>query len=460
MFFCDIIRRKEENLGKGVKNMENAIMAIVNSNLTAEQKDALLRELANESIKKQQNQNSFEAKRAKLVEKERQKAKETRERLEKYQKEAYRKEIIKNSKAKALEYINELAKIKNNHGEYIYKDLEKEYKDGKITEAEIYALYERINNNKMYEDLFKKLDENPVQDVADNNESQNIVSLEEAADKMTTDEMNTILNMFASQTKDENVLDEIANRLRVNKDSLEEIAKLKEENLKENENITKSNDDNEQNNEEEKDKDIEQSSFAENNKENSSSYPVLQNPFNLKPFGVIGDTEYRNDGKPERKIVKLINNVKDKISNLVNKLNSRKYSESSLPNSVMGKEQNINSNEKVINKVLGESGLEMPVNTFAEDNKQALEEEESQNPAEMMEEENKSQADKISDIAGFEMPVNTFAENNKPVLEEEESQNPAEMKEEENKSQADNILNIAGLEMPVNTFNQGSSKNR
>ena len=418
MFFCDIIRRKEENLGKGVKNMENAIMAIVNSNLTAEQKDALLRELANESIKKQQNENSFEAKRAKLVEKERQKAKETRERLEKYQKEAYRKEIIDISDREAQKYIEELAKVKNNQGEYIYKNLEQEYKNGKITKQEIYDLYEKVfyDKTEIYENVFKNIEENPVQDVADNNESQNTVSLEEAADKMTTDEMNTILNMFASQTKDENVLDEIANRLRVNKDSLEEIAKLKEENLKENENITKSNDDNEQNNEEEKDKDIEQSSFAENNKENSSSYPVLQNPFNLKPFGVIGDTEYRNDGKPERKIVKLINNVKDKISNLVNRLNSRKHSESSLPNSVMGKEQNINSNEKVINKVLGESGLEMP--------------------------------------------VNTFAENNKPALEEEENQNPAEMKEEENKSQADNILDIAGLEMPVNTFNQGSSKNR
>ena len=185
--------------------MENAIRAISNSNLTAEEKDALLRELANESIKKQQNENSFEAKRAKLVEKERQKAKETRERLEKYQKEAYRKEIIKNSKVKALEYINELAKIKNNHGEYIYKDLEKEYKDGKITEAEIYALYERINNNKMYEDLFKKLDENPVQDVADNNESHDAIKnkLKEKENKNENENENDSLKDDLSEDENE-----------------------------------------------------------------------------------------------------------------------------------------------------------------------------------------------------------------------------------------------------------------
>ena len=43
--------------------MENAIVTIINSNLTEEQKEALLKELANESIKKQQAENSFETKR-------------------------------------------------------------------------------------------------------------------------------------------------------------------------------------------------------------------------------------------------------------------------------------------------------------------------------------------------------------------------------------------------------------
>ena len=67
-------------------------------------------------------------------------------------------------------------------------------------------------------------------------ESEGPLSLEEAADEMTVDEMNTILNMVSAETKDDQILNDIANRLRVNPDSLEEIAKLKEQNLKQNEN--------------------------------------------------------------------------------------------------------------------------------------------------------------------------------------------------------------------------------
>ena len=207
--------------------MENAIVTIINSNLTEEQKEALLKELANESIKKQQAENSFETKREQLIEKNRQKAQETRERLEQYQKEAYKKEIIANSDKEVQKYIEELSKIKNNRGESIYKDLEQEYKEGKITKQEIYDLYERFlhgNREVVYEDVFKNIDDMTEK------EFQGPLSLEEAADEMTVDEMNTILNMASSGTKDEEILNNIANRLGVSPNSLEEIAKFKEKN--------------------------------------------------------------------------------------------------------------------------------------------------------------------------------------------------------------------------------------
>ena len=48
--------------------LENTITTIINSNLSREQKEALLKELANESIKKQQAENSFETNRVQLIE--------------------------------------------------------------------------------------------------------------------------------------------------------------------------------------------------------------------------------------------------------------------------------------------------------------------------------------------------------------------------------------------------------
>ena len=141
--------------------LENTITTIINSNLSREQKEALLKELANESIKKQQAENSFETKREQLIEKNRQKAQETRERLEQYQKEAYKKEIIASSDKEVQKYIEELSKIKNNRGESIYKDLEQEYKDGKITKEEIYDLYEKVfyKKSEIYENVFKGINQ-------------------------------------------------------------------------------------------------------------------------------------------------------------------------------------------------------------------------------------------------------------------------------------------------------------
>ena len=136
--------------------MQKVILEIMTSGLNEEQKEALLGEIANGIIEQKED------KRAELIEKNRQQANEVRQRLEERQKEAYRNEIIKNSDEKVEEYIKELSEVKNNNNEYIYKDLEEEYKNGEISKEEIYDLYERVFNKKegIYKDvlvLLKKL---------------------------------------------------------------------------------------------------------------------------------------------------------------------------------------------------------------------------------------------------------------------------------------------------------------
>lgn len=135
---------------------KDTILGILSTNLSKEQKEALLGEIADGIIEKKDD------KREELIEKNRQQANEVRERLEERQKEAYRNEIIKNSDEKVEEYIKKLSEVKNNNNEYIYKDLEQEYRNGEISKAEIYDLYERVFNKKqeIYQDIFKGLGEN------------------------------------------------------------------------------------------------------------------------------------------------------------------------------------------------------------------------------------------------------------------------------------------------------------
>ncbi|MGN0992484.1 MAG: hypothetical protein ACI4PE_00885 [Bacilli bacterium] len=140
--------------------MQKVILEIMSSGLNEEQKEALLGEIANGIIEKKED------KREELIEKNRQQANETRQRLKEREKEAYRNEIIKNSDEKVEEYIKELSEVKNSNNEYIYKDLEQEYKNGKISKAEIYDLYERFFNKKqeIYKDVFDGIEETQKQE--------------------------------------------------------------------------------------------------------------------------------------------------------------------------------------------------------------------------------------------------------------------------------------------------------
>ncbi|MGN0992482.1 MAG: hypothetical protein ACI4PE_00875 [Bacilli bacterium] len=134
---------------------KDTILGILSTNLSKEQKEALLGEIANGIIEKKED------KREELIEKNRQQANEVRQSLKEREKEAYRNEIIKDSDEKVEEYIKELSEVKNSNNEYIYKDLEQEYKNGEISKTEIYDLYERVFNKKqeIYQEVFKGLEE-------------------------------------------------------------------------------------------------------------------------------------------------------------------------------------------------------------------------------------------------------------------------------------------------------------
>ena len=142
--------------------MQKVILEIMTSGLNEEQKEALLGEIANSIIEKKEN------KRAELIAKNNKEASEIRQRLEERQKEAYRNEIIKNSDSKVEEYIKELSEVKNSNNEYIYKDLEQEYKNGETTEN--FAVLK----------IFQRNDKKTVQIVKDDNLIKEICSIIDA----------------------------------------------------------------------------------------------------------------------------------------------------------------------------------------------------------------------------------------------------------------------------------------
>ena len=87
---------------------KDTILGILSTNLSKEQKEALLGEIANGIIEQKED------KRAELIEKNRQQANEVRERLKEREKEAYRNEIIKNSDEKVEESIKSIQSYKTN----------------------------------------------------------------------------------------------------------------------------------------------------------------------------------------------------------------------------------------------------------------------------------------------------------------------------------------------------------
>ena len=146
----------------------NSILKILDSNLTNSQKEALLGSLADEIIeKKQVEKDSFEAKREELIEKERQKAEETRKRLANYEEISLKEETQRKRNTELENKIKALSKITNLRGEKIYSDL------SGLSEYEIDQLYDMyfeknkaMDNQKKDEKIIEK---NPV--IVDNIEN-------------------------------------------------------------------------------------------------------------------------------------------------------------------------------------------------------------------------------------------------------------------------------------------------
>ena len=104
--------------------MNENIEQILKLNLTDEQKEALLGQLADEIIEKNQVEKaSFESKREELIEKERQKAEATRKRLVEYEEKSFKEENQRKRNEELEEKIKALSEITNSRGEKIYSDL-------------------------------------------------------------------------------------------------------------------------------------------------------------------------------------------------------------------------------------------------------------------------------------------------------------------------------------------------
>ena len=104
--------------------MNETIEQILKLNLTDEQKEALLGQLADEIIEKNQVEKaSFESKREELIEKERQKAEATRKRLVEYEEKSFKEENQRKRNEELEEKIKALSEITNSRGEKIYSDL-------------------------------------------------------------------------------------------------------------------------------------------------------------------------------------------------------------------------------------------------------------------------------------------------------------------------------------------------
>lgn len=154
-----------------------------------------------------------------------------------------KKEFIRetrfNYKSEAKDRVNLLneydAKMKE------MKDLEGKIAIGKANGIDK-ARYDNLKN-EVIPDLEVMLNRNKKDNVQDFSDE----ALKEVADRMTVDEMNTILNMKASNNFNDEIMGKIANRLGVDQSKLVDIATSKNENLekddvKENDSNDKSND--------------------------------------------------------------------------------------------------------------------------------------------------------------------------------------------------------------------------
>ena len=235
------------------------IEAILNmDNLSEKQKSVLLGSIADELIENKKNiQEDPMAKHDMVAEKNRKHTEELRKKIKGYE-EKHRKEEEERLRNLSLkEKLSKLATLKNRGGEPLYTEDDLKSMKG----FEIEHLYSTVFERNNIVDDEKSLDNNT--DIHAKEEiDKEIPELDyDLLEKeMSVDEMNTILNMYASGNIDVSLLKTISDRLGVNVSDLEKIATLKDESLIQKENDVASSSDNSSSNEnEDKDNDKEKS---------------------------------------------------------------------------------------------------------------------------------------------------------------------------------------------------------
>ncbi|MGM9878591.1 MAG: hypothetical protein ACI31R_00975 [Bacilli bacterium] len=126
----------------------NSIIKILNSDLSDEQKEALLGKVASNIIIEKQNKTSFEQKKEELIAKEREKAENTRKRLKEYEENSLKEETGRKRNEELENKIKALSEITNKNGEKIYSDLSdmSGYEIDRL--YEIYFGFDKVNSEE------------------------------------------------------------------------------------------------------------------------------------------------------------------------------------------------------------------------------------------------------------------------------------------------------------------------
>ncbi|MGM9878589.1 MAG: hypothetical protein ACI31R_00965 [Bacilli bacterium] len=192
--------------------MNENIEKILSLNLTKEQKEALLGQLADELIEKN-NKTDFDIKREELMAKEREKAENTRKRLKEYEENSLKEENQRKRNEELEEKIKVLSEITDENGKKIYSDL------SNVSGYRIDSLYnsyiekDKEKNSSIINDLNDKdnvssnvtTDENKTRELTPS-EAQKVLELANRIGPLTSDEQKLISDLIIAtgvQNQDE-----------------------------------------------------------------------------------------------------------------------------------------------------------------------------------------------------------------------------------------------------------------
>ena len=206
--------------------MNENIEQILKLNLTDEQKEALLGQLANEILEKNQiEKDSFDERLEKLKAKEKQKTEALKKRLAEYEERSLRKENQRKRDEELEEKLKALSEITNARGEKIYLDLDD------LSGYEI---------DKLYNDVIEKaIEENEPYQVSSNDEEKAIEENEPYQVSSNNEEKANVEKIRDQSLEESNKVVDLANRMGplTNAKSLEGISEKTDDSINNNENF-------------------------------------------------------------------------------------------------------------------------------------------------------------------------------------------------------------------------------